>query len=41
MLRDQPPHQAGVAEQVRADLALLEVAQEYAVDAGLRCREQN
>lgn len=32
MLRDQP-HQAGVAEQVRADLALLEVAQEYAVDA--------
>ena len=24
MLRDQPPHQAGVAEQVRADLALLE-----------------
>ena len=33
MLRDQPPHQAGVAEQVRADLALLEVAQEYAVDA--------
>ena len=27
MLRD-PPHQAGVAEQVRADLALLEVGQE-------------
>ena len=35
MLRDQPfqPHQAGVAEQVRADLALLEVAQEDPVDA--------
>ena len=27
------PHQAGVPEQVRADLALLEVGQEYAVDA--------
>ena len=31
MLRGQPPHQAGVAEQVRADLALL-IAQEYAVN---------
>ena len=32
MLRD-PPHQAGVAEQVRADLALLEVGEVNAVDA--------
>ena len=32
MLRDQP-HQAGVAEQVTADLALLEVAQEDAIHA--------
>ena len=35
VFRDQTfePHQAGVAEQVRADLALLEIAQEDAVDA--------
>ena len=35
MLGDQAlqPHQAGVAEQVRADLALLEVGQKDAVDA--------
>jgi hypothetical protein len=30
---DLRAHQAGVAEQVRADLALLEIAQEDAVDA--------
>ena len=35
MLRNQSlqSHQAGVAEQVRADLTLLEVAQEDAIDA--------